>query len=240
MINLFTIILISIIFYLIFLLYYLYISIFNHLPNNCNNIYRFNYKYYKNIKHKIKSGDLILFDPYYSPPIVRFNDNIYFQHIALIIKENNNLYCLEINGDIEINNNTFSNAIKTELYTRMKNYYGYIYISHLSKPLTLEQENKLQNINYKNGKILPYIGYLLTHVHGIDLKEYNYFSCMSFVYFILKEINIIHEQKKMNELCNYFNNLVFNNELYKYPYEILDKNLLITKPNSDPILYLYD
>jgi hypothetical protein len=232
-----TYILLLTIFYLSFIIYYLYKNTISNIDYlNCKNNYKFNFNKYEKIKDKIKSGDILLFSSYYPWPISRLYNNIKFQHYGIVIRENDKLYCLECNTDIIINNKKYKNIIKIDLKERLLNYPGNVYISHLRKELTNNQEKFLHEFN-TNYKRMNEFEHYLSFVHNIDFTKYNKFSCITLIYYILKKINIINENINVNQLCTYFTNLVLQNNIYKYPYEIIHKELLTKKYNNKNIIY---
>jgi len=235
--NCFTYILILSICYLIFIIYHIYKNLIPDIDYlKCENNYKFNFNHYENIKDKIKTGDLLLFNAYYPWAICRVYNNIKFQHYGIVVKENKKLYCLECNTDIIINNKKYKNIIKIDLKERLKNYPGNVYISHLRKQLTKDQENILQNFNI-NYKRMSGLEHYLSFVHNIDFTKYNKFSCITLIYYLLKKIKIINDNIPTNQLCKYFTNLVLQNQIYKYPYEILHNEFLTSNYYNKNIIY---
>jgi hypothetical protein len=236
--NTIIIILLIVLLYLIYILNIIYNNIFHDIDfNNCSNNYKINYKYYNDIKHNIKSGDLILFSSYSVLPISRIFKNTIFQHYGIVIRENDNLFCIECHPGVEINKKKYKNVFKTDLKTKLLYYPGNVYISHLNYNLNEIQEFELRNIDMSTMSYFNSAEFLLYFAHNIKFYSKNKFNCISFIFYILRyKINIINEDINNTDICSYITNLIINSNTYNYPYEIIHKELLLDKYQNKSII----
>ena len=205
---------------LISFIYYL----FKPSSNKCNDYRLYKKILYNNVKHDIKSGDLLLFSHSHYNVFTRTFGNPIFSHLGIVVKINNKLNVVEmVNADyIYPGNQQHSNLLITPLYDRITYYSGDVSIASLNQELSIEQTIKLNQLaNKKYTFVTSWINHLVFHEKDIRF-------CSEFIAEILDKLNISsipYNQYKMYMQTAIVN--LCNDTIFKYPVQIISENRLL-------------
>lgn len=232
-----------IIFLSLILLYNIYIlyKIFIYLTNEpdyslCSNTKKYNIALLKNNITNIETGDIILFSSYTYFPVFRIFGHNTFSHIGLVIQIQNKYYILEMTSFDVLNNKIYRHKCLFSLYDRVNQYSGNVFISKLKRPLTKAQKHKLYKLIKNDVQFLNPLELYINFLYNYNFK--NKYTCSSYIYYILQEINLIDKNKKIKNMdIHPFMIDLCNNNLYNYPIELLSLSSNINKLYNKTIEY---
>ncbi len=206
---------ISILVVLIIIILYIYLIKYNH-PN-------FDVVLYDSIKHKLKSGDLILFsscDNFNQIPMLS-----YYTHIGVVYKKDKHsepVFVESFNpkNKLQFYPKEFSDGMAIcNLEERIKTYRGYVFYKELAHPIS-ETANKdfAEFITYAKNNIKYDKNVITNEIHKIILNTpfTNETNCGQFTELILLKLNLLdnsyfknrrrHHLRTMSLLTNVKNN----------------------------------
>lgn len=202
----------------------------------CNNTKKYKTVIFDDILDNVETGDIILFSSYSYIPIFRIFGHNTFSHIGMIIKLNNQIFSLEMTDYYRLNNIDYYNKCLFPLYDRINTYTGNVFICKLKNKLNTYQIDKLNELVKNDSKFLSPIELFLYMSHNINYK--NKYTCGSYIYFILQELNVISNLKINNiDINPFLINMCHQNIIYNYPVELLCNSSKIKKLTNKSISY---
>lgn len=182
---------------------------------------------YKNLK----AGDII----YTRSSIAAYQELIIpyiYKHIAIIVEFDNKLYVAETSGKGIIGRSGIK-LIKRKggvdiypLRDRLKNAIGPVFLSKLNKPLTMEQNDKLQDtVIYHFGEQYPsLIKLYMIFILKMPIKTTMY--CHTFVWQCLINMVLVNPEKKTANQIGKFITSIYDYQLndgysYEYPKQLI-------------------
>jgi len=184
----------------------------------------FNSVEYNDIKHKVKTGDIILFHAL---------DNInpifigcYYTHIGIVYIKDNTPYLFEatLNKNKEFCNEKYKNGVVlTLLENRINTYRGYVFYKELIKPVIDEQKIQtfkkyinysVKHLEYTNSNVCNFMDHVL-----FNDDFYNYTNCGEVVYCSLLLLGILPKEYYKNRRHHYllFCSYLHKKNIYKEP-----------------------
>lgn len=215
-------------------------KLFNYLLDEpdysiCYNTKKYNIALLDNNLSNIQTGDILLFSSYIYYPIFRIFGNKIFSHIGMVVKINNEYYSLEMTDFYILNDKIYTHKSLFPLYDRINKYTGNIFISKLKNPLNYSQLNKLYNLISKSATFLNPIQLYINMIY--DYKFNDKYTCSSYIYYILKELNILDNIKINNIDIHSFIIDICHNKIYANPIELLCNSSKVDKLYKKTIEY---
>lgn len=203
----------------------------------CENTKKYNIALLDNNLNNINTGDIILFSTYSYFPLMRIFGDKVFSHIGMVVELDNKYYILEMTVFDIMNNKKYTNKSLFSLYDRINTYAGNIFISKLQKPLNANQLDKLYNLINQDNKFLNSIELYINMLYNKNFS--NKFTCSSYIFYILQNLNIIDCKIKIKniDIHSFLIDLCHNSNIYAEPVELLCNSSNITKLDNKTIDY---